>query len=219
MRASQAHRACEAREKKPSLPSLALCFQPCSRPFVWLLTHTWICKNTDCFAVYQGKNEKSHLLSGKGQSVMSSNNKLYFMTTNDFSDAASYFNLFSLIWRRTVWYKPEGNSFVFQRVLMFSSTLSRKHQDLRENKTNWFPEGPDIKCFVIFLAFHFNSNKRTTRANQNSRLGTYNNQHAKKVVSDSPGLVDFAIRLVIFVLNLPDGQVLFFGEIQITEGL
>ena len=44
-------------------------------------------------------------------------------------------------------------------------------------------------------------------------------QHEKKVVSDSPGLVDFAIGLVIFVLNLPDGQVLFFGEIQITEGL
>ena len=44
-------------------------------------------------------------------------------------------------------------------------------------------------------------------------------QHAKKVVSDSSGQVDFAIGLVIFVLNLPDGQVLFFGEIQITEGL
>ena len=44
-------------------------------------------------------------------------------------------------------------------------------------------------------------------------------QRAKKVVSDSQGLVDFAIGLVIFVLNLPDGQVLFFGEIQITEGL
>ena len=44
-------------------------------------------------------------------------------------------------------------------------------------------------------------------------------QWVKKLVSDSPGLVDFAIRLVIFVLNLPDGQVLFFGEIQITEGL
>ena len=44
-------------------------------------------------------------------------------------------------------------------------------------------------------------------------------QRIKKVVSDSPGLVDFAIGLVIFVLNLPDGQVLFFGEIQITEGL
>ena len=44
-------------------------------------------------------------------------------------------------------------------------------------------------------------------------------QRAKKVVSDSVGLVDFAIGLVIFVLNLPDGQVLFFGEIQITEAL
>ena len=44
-------------------------------------------------------------------------------------------------------------------------------------------------------------------------------QHAKKVVYDSPGLVDFTIGLVIFVLNLPNGQVLFFGEIQITEGL
>ena len=44
-------------------------------------------------------------------------------------------------------------------------------------------------------------------------------QRAKKVVSDSPGLVHFAIGLVILVLNLPDGQVLFFPEIQITEGL
>ena len=37
--------------------------------------------------------------------------------------------------------------------------------------------------------------------------------------ANSPMLVDFAIGLVIFVLNLPDGQVLFFGEIQLTEGL
>ena len=44
-------------------------------------------------------------------------------------------------------------------------------------------------------------------------------QRAKKVVSDSQGLVDFVIGLVIFVLNLPDGQVLFLGEIQIIEGL
>ena len=37
-------------------------------------------------------------------------------------------------------------------------------------------------------------------------------QHAKKVhvVSDSPGLVDFAIGLVNFVLNLPDRLVNFF---------
>ena len=36
-------------------------------------------------------------------------------------------------------------------------------------------------------------------------------QRAKKVVPDSLGQVDFAIGLVIFVLNLPDRQVLFFG--------
>ena len=35
-------------------------------------------------------------------------------------------------------------------------------------------------------------------------------QHAKKVVSDSTGLVDFAIGLVNSVFNLPDGQVMFF---------
>ena len=40
-------------------------------------------------------------------------------------------------------------------------------------------------------------------------------QRAKKVVSDIPGLVDFAIGLVNPVLNLPTGQ----GEIQITEEL
>ena len=31
-------------------------------------------------------------------------------------------------------------------------------------------------------------------------------------MSDSPGLVDFAIGRVIFVLNLPNGQVLFLGN-------
>ena len=35
-------------------------------------------------------------------------------------------------------------------------------------------------------------------------------RHAKKVVSDSLWLVDFAIRLVNSVLNLPNGKVLFF---------
>ena len=35
------------------------------------------------------------------------------------------------------------------------------------------PKSLDIKCFVIFLVFHFNSNKRISAVNQNSRLGTY----------------------------------------------
>ena len=81
-----------------------------------------------------------------------------------------------IYYRRTLYtyyqFPRETVSFVFPRVLMF---CLRKHQDSRENITNWFPEGPDIYCFVIFLDFHFNSNKRITGANQNSRLDTYNN--------------------------------------------
>ena len=42
-------------------------------------------------------------------------------------------------------------------------------------------------------------------------------QCAKKVVSDSPGLVDFFIRLVNSVLNLPDGQVTFFEEFKLQK--
>jgi len=38
-------------------------------------------------------------------------------------------------------------------------------------------------------------------------------------MSDSPGLIDFAIGQVNSVLNLPDGQMNFFGEIHITEEL
>ena len=44
-------------------------------------------------------------------------------------------------------------------------------------------------------------------------------QRAKKIVSDSPGLVDFTIGLVNSVFNLSDGQVIFFLGIQITEEL
>ena len=40
------------------------------------------------------------------------------------------------------------------------------------------------------------------------------NWRAKKVVSDSPGLVDFSIGLVNSVFNLPDGQVMFFDEFE-----
>ena len=39
-------------------------------------------------------------------------------------------------------------------------------------------------------------------------------QRAKKVMSDSPGLVDFAIGLVNSVFNLPDGQVMFYEEFE-----
>ena len=44
-----------------------------------------------------------------------------------------------------------------------------------------------------------------------------NPQRAKKVVSDSPGLVDFAIGLVNSVLNLPDRQVKNFEEFDLQK--
>ena len=47
----------------------------------------------------------------------------------------------------------------------------------------------------------------------------YSIQRAKKVVSDSPGLVDIVIGLVNSVVNWPDGQVKVFFGIQITEEL
>ena len=42
-------------------------------------------------------------------------------------------------------------------------------------------------------------------------------QRAKKVVSDSLGLVDFGIRLVIFVLNLPDRKGFVFGKFKLQK--
>ena len=39
-------------------------------------------------------------------------------------------------------------------------------------------------------------------------------RRAKKVLSDSPGLVYFAVGLVNSVFNLPDGQVMFYEEFE-----
>ena len=44
-------------------------------------------------------------------------------------------------------------------------------------------------------------------------------QSSKKVVFDSPELLDFAIRLVNSVLNLPDRQAKTFWRIKITKVL
>ena len=43
---------------------------------------------------------------------------------------------------------------------------------------------------------------------------SHNQQRAKKVESDSPGLVDFATGLAKSVFNLPDRQVMFFEEFE-----
>ena len=39
-------------------------------------------------------------------------------------------------------------------------------------------------------------------------------QRAKRVVSDSLGLVNFVTRLVNSVFDLPNGQVMFFEELE-----
>ena len=44
-----------------------------------------------------------------------------------------------------------------------------------------------------------------------------NIQHAKKVVSNSPGLLDFAIAQVNSALNLPNGQLTFFEEFNLQK--
>ena len=76
-----------------------------------------------------------------------------------------------------------------------------------------FPTNPG-RSVVILLQY-------TSRGVQASNAIRYTLvvQRAKKVASNSPGMVDFAIGLVIFVLNLSHRQVLFFGEIQIAPGL
>ena len=48
-------------------------------------------------------------------------------------------------------------------------------------------------------------------------MSTFCKQRAKKVVCDSPGLVDFAIGLVNSVINLPDRQVKFFEEFKLQK--
>ena len=47
--------------------------------------------------------------------------------------------------------------------------------------------------------------------------GNMSTQGTKKLVSDSPGPMDFAVRLVGFTLNLPKRRVKVFGEIVFEE--
>ena len=63
------------------------------------------------------------------------------------------------------------------------------------------------RCHLIYNAIKFYSEKTP-------KLEPIYTQRAKKVLSDSPGLVDFAIGLVNSVFNLPDGQVMFYEEFE-----
>ena len=50
-----------------------------------------------------------------------------------------------------------------------------------------------------------------------TKENTSTDQHAKKVVSDGLGLVDFAVGLVISVLNLPTGKSCFFVKFKLQK--
>ena len=101
---------------------------------------------------------------------------------------------------KSLWQKTE----TLQKIQMFINSCLRQHIF----KIRW-PEK------VKMRSFGSQAQEPMEKTNPKALVG----QRAKKVVSDSPGLVDFAIGLVSFVLNLPDGQVLTLGEIQIIEGL
>ena len=60
--------------------------------------------------------------------------------------------------------------------------------------TSFYINWDQTKLELQTFSWHFDIHKR---------------QRAKKVLSDSPGLVDFAIGLANSVFNLPDGQVMF----------
>ena len=60
----------------------------------------------------------------------------------------------------------------------------------------------------------FFGGREATTGNASAVCRLVVNQRAKKVVSDSPGLVGFAIRLVNSVLNLPEVQVMFSEEFE-----
>ena len=68
-------------------------------------------------------------------------------------------------------------------------------------------------CTLLTLEYKNNNNYYNNDNNSNNIICMYI-QRAKKVMSDSLGLVDFAIGLVNSVFNFPDGQVIFFEQLE-----
>ena len=73
----------------------------------------------------------------------------------------------------------------------------------------------DVSIFcTVFIFFE---GTFTMLITTKGRLCIVKSQRTKKVVSDSPGLVDVAIGLANSVLNLPDGQVKYFEEFNVQK--
>ena len=89
-------------------------------------------------------------------------------------------------------------------------SLSLNDKSLGFYVTTWLTKSKDSLQNSVLQFTDRNKNillllSSTTKSQRNM------SQRAKKVVYNSTGLVDFAIVVVIFVLNLPNGQVLFLG--------
>ena len=93
--------------------------------------------------------------------------------------------------------------------------LGRSNNDSNKNRketgldwqNNGFTHASRLFCTFISLPSLHNNDVKLP-------YFTFCGQCAKKVVSHSLGLVDFAIGLVCSVFKLPDGQLKFFGEIK-----
>ena len=73
----------------------------------------------------------------------------------------------------------------------------------------------DLHLILLPLAFNPAFLHASTKVSlSNSDTASMLLRRAKKVVSDSPRLVDFFIGLVNSVFNSPDGQVIFFEEFE-----
>ena len=73
-----------------------------------------------------------------------------------------------------------------------------------------------FSCYHVPTKNSSNLDYITTQNPLSPQWFTLMKQHANKVMSDSPGLVDFAIGLVYSVLNLSEKQKDFFGNSKIN---
>ena len=113
----------------------------------------------------------------------------------------------------------------FLAALNWISLPSKFAENKNAKCHSWMPASSNRQEKIADM---FSTEIKTIKEAALSLLWTWNqtwhdtrtavNQHAKKVVSDSPGLVDFAIGLVNSVFNLPNRQVMSWG-IRITEEL
>ena len=68
-------------------------------------------------------------------------------------------------------------------------------------------------CTLLTLEYNNNNYNINNNNNSNNIICMYI-QRAKKLMCGSLGLVDFATGLVNSVFNLPDGQVIFFEQLE-----